>query len=53
MMKEYFSMTIDEEGNLLTLPQILPSYKPEIGAMATFILRYPHFDLTETIEVGN
>jgi len=39
MLQEYFSMTIDEEGNLLTLPQILPNYKPEIGAMATFVLR--------------
>jgi DNA mismatch repair protein MLH1 len=40
MLQEYFRMTIDEEGNLLTLPQILPSYKPEIGAMATFVLRF-------------
>eukprot|EP01126_Amoeba_proteus_P061080 TRINITY_DN8158_c0_g1_i2.p1 TRINITY_DN8158_c0_g1~~TRINITY_DN8158_c0_g1_i2.p1 ORF type:complete len:269 (-),score=72.73 TRINITY_DN8158_c0_g1_i2:72-878(-) len=39
MLQEYFRMTIDDEGHLLTLPQILPSYKPEIGAMATFILR--------------
>eukprot|EP01123_Difflugia_compressa_P013193 TRINITY_DN5988_c0_g1_i1.p1 TRINITY_DN5988_c0_g1~~TRINITY_DN5988_c0_g1_i1.p1 ORF type:complete len:129 (+),score=21.92 TRINITY_DN5988_c0_g1_i1:2-388(+) len=39
MLQEYFRMTIDKEGNLLTLPQILPNYTPEIGALATFMLR--------------
>lgn len=33
-------MSIDESGNLLGLPQILPGYKPEIGALAIFTLRY-------------
>jgi hypothetical protein len=38
-------MTIDDDGQLLSLPQVIPNYKPEIGALATFILRYvllPH-----------
>uniref|UniRef100_A0A6B2L7V0 DNA mismatch repair protein Mlh1 C-terminal domain-containing protein n=1 Tax=Arcella intermedia TaxID=1963864 RepID=A0A6B2L7V0_9EUKA len=39
MLQDYFSLTIDDEGQLLTLPQILPGYVPEIGALATFILR--------------
>jgi len=39
MLQEYFRMTIDENGQLLTLPQIIPNYTPEIGALATFILR--------------
>jgi len=39
MLQDYFRMTIDKDGNLLTLPQILPSYIPEIGLLATFILR--------------
>lgn len=40
MLQEYYRMQIDENGDLLSLPQIIPNYKPEIGALATFILRY-------------
>jgi DNA mismatch repair protein MLH1 len=39
MLQEYYRMTIDNEGNLLTLPQIIPGYMPEVGALATFMLR--------------
>lgn len=40
MLHEYYRMQIDENGDLLSLPQIIPNYKPDIGALATFILRY-------------
>jgi len=39
MLKEYFSFEVDADGNLLSLPQIIEGYVPDIGALATFILR--------------
>jgi len=39
MLQEYFRVTIDEDGQLLTLPQIIPNYIPDICSLATFILR--------------
>jgi DNA mismatch repair protein MLH1 len=39
MLKEYFSVEIDREGQLLALPQIIEGYIPQIDGLATFILR--------------
>lgn len=39
MLKEYFSVDIDSEGQLLALPQIIEGYVPQIEGLATFILR--------------
>jgi DNA mismatch repair protein MLH1 len=39
MLQEYYRLTIDADGQLHSLPQIIPNYKPDIAALATFVLR--------------
>lgn len=38
MLKEYLAIEIDEDGNLLTLPQILDDYIPQLKYLPLFIL---------------
>ncbi|KAG8192978.1 hypothetical protein JTE90_028099 [Oedothorax gibbosus] len=39
MLDEYFSMEVDEEGNLLTLPLLLDNYDPSLLNLPNLILR--------------
>jgi DNA mismatch repair protein MLH1 len=39
MLDEYFAIKIDENGNLCSLPQILPDYTPELDLLPLFFLR--------------
>ena len=39
MLDDYFSLEIDEEGNLLSIPQLLDGYIPYFGGLPVFILR--------------
>lgn len=39
MMLDYFSLEIDSDGNLLTLPLLLDSYVPNLNGLPMFILR--------------
>ena len=39
MLLDYFSLEIDSEGNLLTLPLLLDSYVPNLNGLPMFILR--------------
>ncbi|XP_060781490.1 DNA mismatch repair protein Mlh1 [Neoarius graeffei] len=39
MLEDYFSMTIDEEGNLTGLPLLLDNYSPAMEGLPLFILR--------------
>ncbi|XP_057287460.1 DNA mismatch repair protein Mlh1 isoform X2 [Pezoporus wallicus] len=39
MLKEYFSLEIDEEGNLVGLPLLIESYVPPLEGLPMFILR--------------
>jgi DNA mismatch repair protein MLH1 len=39
MLKEYFNIQIDDDGNLVGLPLLIDNYVPDIDALATFILR--------------
>ncbi|KAI4899949.1 hypothetical protein NFI96_009029, partial [Prochilodus magdalenae] len=39
MMEDYFSMEIDEEGNLTALPLLLDNYTPAMEGLPLFILR--------------
>ncbi|TTI76904.1 Lysosomal-trafficking regulator [Bagarius yarrelli] len=39
MLDDYFSMKIDEEGNLIGLPLLLDNYSPAMEALPLFILR--------------
>ncbi|KAJ3332191.1 DNA mismatch repair protein [Blyttiomyces sp. JEL0837] len=39
MLLEYFSIDIDEEGNLTTLPVMLRGYKPYLGKLPMFLYR--------------
>jgi len=38
MLKEYFRMDIDENANLLTLPQIFDNYVPDMDGLPQFAL---------------
>jgi DNA mismatch repair protein MLH1 len=38
MLREYFAMDIDPEGNLLTLPQVLDNYVPNMDLLPRFAL---------------
>jgi DNA mismatch repair protein MLH1 len=38
MLKEYFMLDIDEEGNVCTLPQIIPDYVPNMDHLPNFFL---------------
>jgi len=39
MLLDYFSLEIDSEGNLLTLPLLLDGYVPNLNGLPMFILR--------------
>lgn len=39
MMLDYFSLEIDSDGNLLTLPLLLDGYVPNLNGLPMFILR--------------
>ncbi|MCI4376671.1 hypothetical protein PGIGA_G00191060 [Pangasianodon gigas] len=39
MLEDYFSMKIDEEGNLTALPLLLDNYSPAMEGLPLFILR--------------
>ncbi|XP_033917892.1 DNA mismatch repair protein Mlh1 isoform X2 [Melopsittacus undulatus] len=39
MLKEYFSLEIDQEGNLVGLPLLLENYVPPLQGLPMFILR--------------
>ncbi|KAL3831500.1 hypothetical protein ACJMK2_023241 [Sinanodonta woodiana] len=39
MLQDYFSMEIDQDGNLLTLPLMLDDYVPDLDGLPMFILR--------------
>ncbi|GJQ79891.1 Mlh1 [Trypoxylus dichotomus] len=39
MLKEYFSMDIDEDGNLNTLPLLLENHVPEMTGLPTYLIR--------------
>ena len=39
MLQEYFSIQIDANGNLLTLPQVVDNYVPPIEELPLFCLR--------------
>jgi DNA mismatch repair protein MLH1 len=51
MLQEYFRLSIDENGQLLSLPQIIPNYKPDIAALATFVLRYVDRKTVHSVEL--
>ncbi|KAI5453410.1 DNA mismatch repair protein Mlh1 [Naganishia albida] len=38
MLEEYFSLEIDEEGNLRAVPLILPGYTPNLDHLPSFLL---------------
>ncbi|CAG8823619.1 24439_t:CDS:2, partial [Racocetra persica] len=39
MLLEYFSMTVSEQGELVTLPLMLKGYAPNLNKLPTFLLR--------------
>ncbi|KAH8918926.1 MutL 1 [Atractiella rhizophila] len=39
MLHEYFSLEIDNEGNILSLPILLPGYTPNLDKLPLFLLR--------------
>jgi DNA mismatch repair protein MLH1 len=39
MLKDYFSMEINEDGELLSIPLLLKGYMPCLGKLPTFLLR--------------
>ncbi|MEE6525186.1 hypothetical protein FKM82_025038, partial [Ascaphus truei] len=39
MLKDYFSLEIDEEGNLTGLPLLIDNYVPPMEGLPMFILR--------------
>ncbi len=39
MLLEYFSMTITENGELVTLPLMLKGYTPNLDKLPIFLLR--------------
>ncbi|XP_005999593.1 DNA mismatch repair protein Mlh1 isoform X2 [Latimeria chalumnae] len=49
MLQDYFSVEIDEEGNLTGLPLLLENYVPALEGLPMFILRLA----TETEELGS
>ena len=39
MLDDYFSLEIDEEGNLHSIPDLLEGYVPFFGGLPIFLLR--------------
>ena len=40
LLDDYFSLEIDEEGHLRTIPLLLPEYVPYFGKLPLFLMRY-------------
>lgn len=38
MLREYFSIEIDESGNLCALPVVLDQYTPDMDRLPSFVL---------------
>ncbi|EEH40357.2 DNA mismatch repair protein Mlh1 [Paracoccidioides lutzii Pb01] len=48
MLDEYFSLSISEEGNLLSIPLLLKGYMPSLAKLPRFLLRLgPYVDWTD------
>jgi len=43
MLKEYFSLEIDDDGNILTIPLLIKNYMPCMAKLPTFLLRLGPF----------
>ena len=39
MLDDYFSLEIDNDGNLLSIPELLEGYVPFFGGLPIFLLR--------------
>ena len=39
MLEDYFSMKVDGEGSLVSLPMLLESFMPNLDRLPMFILR--------------
>ena len=39
MLRDYFSLTIDDSGALTTIPMLLKDYMPSLGKLPAFLLR--------------
>ncbi|KAL3472108.1 hypothetical protein BJX99DRAFT_11735 [Aspergillus californicus] len=51
MLNEYFSLSISEDGHLLTIPLLLKGYLPCLGKLPRFLLRLgPYIDWTKEQE---
>lgn len=51
MLKEYFSLEIDDDGNLITIPLLVKNYMPCMGKLPTFLLRLgPFVNWTDEME---
>lgn len=38
MLEEYFSVTIDDDGRLVALPNLLPGFLPDLYRLPSFVL---------------
>ncbi|KAK5078344.1 DNA mismatch repair protein Mlh1 [Lithohypha guttulata] len=48
MLREYFSLEVSDEGNLLTIPLLIKNYLPSMAKLPTFLLRLgPFVDWTD------
>ncbi|EGE84659.1 hypothetical protein RJZ56_002409 [Blastomyces dermatitidis] len=48
MLEEYFSLSISEDGNLLSIPLLLKGYMPSLAKLPRFLLRLgPYVDWTD------
>ncbi|KAG0123716.1 hypothetical protein HOY82DRAFT_574559 [Tuber indicum] len=51
LLKEYFSMEITEQGELVSIPLLLKGYMPSLGKLPSFILRLgPNVDWYSELE---
>lgn len=51
MLKEYFSLEIDDDGNILTIPMLMKNYLPSMAKLPTFLLRLgPFVNWTDEVE---
>lgn len=48
MLAEYFSLSVSEEGELLSIPLMMKGYLPSLAKLPSFLLRLgPHVDWTD------
>ncbi|KAI5844964.1 hypothetical protein DFP73DRAFT_547669 [Morchella snyderi] len=51
MLKDYLSLEISEDGNLVSIPLLLKGYMPSLGKLPSFMLRLgPNIDWTSELE---